>query len=177
MGKDSKLVTNENKIVENDGSDADNNGNGEIEILNKSPIADPIFTGKLLERCLKLLKKVQEFEKECNKDKTGKKERFIKRGVSEVTKSIRKGHTGIVFLACDIHPIDIIAHIPVLCEEKNIYYGYLGSKKTLGTICKTKRPASAIMISLINENKIKDKPFYGSYNKVISGIKKIHPYL
>ncbi|KAK6588796.1 hypothetical protein RS030_2372 [Cryptosporidium xiaoi] len=177
MGKDKKREAATDKAVEDDCSNGDSSVNGEMKILNKSPIADPIFEGKLLERCLKLLKKVQEFERECNKDKSGKKERFIKRGVSEVTKSIRKGQTGIVFLACDIHPIDIIAHIPILCEEKNIYYGYLGSKRTLGTICKTKRPASAIMISFISENKIKDKPFYGSYNKVISGIKKIHPYL
>lgn len=178
MGKEGKRESNSDKMILDVGSDESSKGNNvETEILNKSPIADPIFTGKLLERCLKLLKKVQEFEKECNKDKTGKKERYIKRGVCEVTKSIRKGQVGVVFLACDIHPIDIIAHIPILCEEKSIYYGYLGSKRTLGTICKTKRPASAIMIAFNGENKIKDKPFYSSYSKVVSGIKKVHPYL
>ncbi|KAF7456087.1 putative 60S ribosomal protein L7a [Cryptosporidium felis] len=150
---------------------------GEQEAVNKSPIADPILSGKLLERCLKLVKKVQEYEKEERKEKTDKKVRYVRRGVHEVTKSIRKGQKGLVLIACDIHPVDIIAHIPILCEEKNIYYGYLGSKKTLGMICKSKRPASVLMISFNNEKSIQDKPFYSIYNKVISSIKKIHPYI
>lgn len=150
---------------------------GEETIVNKSAIADPIFGGKLLERCLKLVKKVQEFEKEGNKENGGKKVRYIRRGVHEVTKSIRKGQKGLVLIACDIHPVDVIAHIPVLCEEKNVYYGYLGSKRTLGTICRSKRPASVLMISFNNENSIKDKPFYSVYSKVISCIKKVHPYI
>ncbi|KAJ1611909.1 HMG-like nuclear protein and pelota RNA binding domain-containing protein [Cryptosporidium canis] len=150
---------------------------GEETIVNKSAIADPIFEGKLLERCLKLVKKIQEHEKDEKKDKGGKKVRYIRRGVHEVTKSIRKGQKGLVLIACDIHPVDIIAHIPILCEEKNVYYGYLGSKKTLGTICKSKRPASVLMISFNDESLIKDKPFYSIYSKVISSIKKVHPYI
>lgn len=150
---------------------------GEEGITNKSAIADPIFGGKLLERCLKLVKKVQEYEKEERKEKGSKKVRYIRRGVHEVAKSIRKGQTGLVLIACDIHPVDIIAHIPILCEEKNIYYGYLGSKRTLGTICKSKRPASVLMISFNNESSVQDKPFYSIYSKVISNIKKVHPYI
>lgn len=150
---------------------------GEEVIVNKSAIADPIFGGKLLERCLKLVKKVQEYEKEGNKEKGGKKVRYIRRGVHEVTKSIRKGQKGLVLIACDIHPVDVIAHIPVLCEEKSVYYGYLGSKRTLGTICRSKRPASVLMISFNDEDSVKDKPFYSVYSKVISGIKKVHPYI
>ncbi|OII77900.1 60s ribosomal protein L7A [Cryptosporidium andersoni] len=149
----------------------------ENQIKSISVIADPILEGKLLGRCLKLLRKVHEYERESKEQSGIKNKRFIRRGVHEVTKSIRKGQIGIVFLACDIYPVDIAAHIPILCEEKDIYYGYLGSKRTLGAACKSKRPASVLMIAFNKGQSVKDKPFEELYHKVTSGIKKIHPYL
>jgi len=54
---------------------------------------------------------------------------------------------GIVVLAADISPIDVISHIPVLCEDHNIPYVYLTSRAELGAAGSTKRPTSVVMIT------------------------------
>ena len=74
-----------------------------------------------------------------------------------------------MFIAGDISPIDVITHLPILCEEKEITYVYTPWKEDLGAAGSTKRPTSCIMIvpkkdsdylSLLDECKteIKDIP-------------------
>lgn len=71
-------------------------------------------------------------------------------------KSLRKSQAGgaaeaspvgIVVLAADISPMDVISHIPVLCEDHNIPYIYVTSRAELGMAGQTKRPTSVVMIS------------------------------
>lgn len=50
-------------------------------------------------------------------------------------------------LAADISPMDVISHIPVLCEDHNIPYIYVTSRAELGMAGQTKRPTSVVMIS------------------------------
>jgi H/ACA ribonucleoprotein complex subunit 2 len=52
----------------------------------------------------------------------------------------------IVVIAGDISPIDVITHIPVLCEESDVPYVYIPSKEDLGSSASTKRPTSCIMV-------------------------------
>ena len=52
-----------------------------------------------------------------------------------------------VIIAGDISPVDVIAHLPVFCEEKSIPYIYVPSKQDLGFAALTKRPTSCVMIS------------------------------
>ena len=82
--------------------------------------------------------------------------RTLKRGVKEVVKSLRKSQAspndmsnpvGIVVLAADISPMDVISHIPVLCEDHGIPYIYVTSRAELGMAGQTKRPTSVVMIS------------------------------
>lgn len=75
------------------------------------------------------------------------KEKAIRRGIKEVVLGMRKGETGIVVLAGDVFPIEVIAHVPLLCEEANIPYCYVGKKTELGASGLTKRPTSVVMIS------------------------------
>jgi H/ACA ribonucleoprotein complex subunit 2 len=35
-------------------------------------------------------------------------------------------------LAADVSPIDVISHIPIICENKNIQYIYVRSRLELG---------------------------------------------
>lgn len=82
-------------------------------------------------------------------------QRTLKRGVKEVVKALRKSPTssdsslpvGIVILAADISPMDVISHIPVLCEDHNIPYIYVTSRAELGLASQTKRPTSVVMVS------------------------------
>ncbi|PJF19477.1 DNA repair protein [Paramicrosporidium saccamoebae] len=79
-------------------------------------IAKPLAPSKLHRRLLKLVRK-------AGKDKS------LKRGVPG-----------------DVSPIDVLTHIPVLCEEANIPYAYLPSKVELGAAGSTRRPTCCVMI-------------------------------
>merc|ERR1711881_452170 len=89
--------------------------------------------------------------------KKAAKHKALKRGVKEVVKSVRKtdggklnsgssNPPGIVVLAADISPMDVISHIPVLCEDHNIPYIYVQSRAELGMAGSTKRPTSVVMV-------------------------------
>lgn len=82
------------------------------------------------------------------------KNKSLKRGVKEVVKALRKSPSGnnaaaasgVVVLAADISPMDVISHIPVLCEDHNIPYIFVTSRAELGAASATKRPTSVVMI-------------------------------
>lgn len=80
----------------------------------------------------------------------------LKRGVKEVVKALRKSAippantaipipNGVVILAADISPMDVISHIPVLCEDHGVPYVFVTSRAELGTAAATKRPTSVVM--------------------------------
>lgn len=96
-------------------------------------ISQPLASKKSTKKAHKLVKKA-----------ASKKQ--IRRGVKEVIKGIRKGETGLAILAGDIYPLDVISHIPVLLEEKDIPYVFVPSKQDLGAAASTKRPTSVVLI-------------------------------
>ncbi len=57
----------------------------------------------------------------------------VRRGTNEVTKIIERGEAKLVVMAEDVSPEEILAHIPLLCEEKGVLYSYVPSKKQLGS--------------------------------------------
>src|ERR1041385_4483301 len=57
----------------------------------------------------------------------------IAKGTNEVTKQIERGAAKLVVMAEDVSPEEILAHVPLLCEEKGIPYGYVPSKAELGS--------------------------------------------
>lgn len=56
----------------------------------------------------------------------------IGKGTNEVTKTIERGNALLVLIAEDIQPPEIVAHLPVLAEEKEIPYVYIQTKDELG---------------------------------------------
>ena len=56
----------------------------------------------------------------------------IRKGTNEVTKLVERGETAMVVMAEDVQPEEILAHMPLLCEEKGIPYAYVPSKQELG---------------------------------------------
>ena len=45
------------------------------------------------------------------------KSKLVRRGVKETVKAVRKGQAGLVIIAADISPIDVLSHLPILCED------------------------------------------------------------
>ncbi|EGF80584.1 hypothetical protein BATDEDRAFT_87947 [Batrachochytrium dendrobatidis JAM81] len=105
----------------------------ETRLKAVNAIAHPLASKKLNKKVLKVVKKAV-------------KAKNVRRGVKEVVKSLRKGIKGVVVIAGDISPIDVITHIPVLCEDSNVPYIYVPSKEDLGSAGSTKRPTSCVMI-------------------------------
>ncbi|HLA47444.1 MAG TPA: 50S ribosomal protein L7Ae [Thermoplasmata archaeon] len=56
----------------------------------------------------------------------------IRKGTNEVTKLVERGEAQFVVMAEDVQPEEILAHMPLLCEEKGIAYSYVPSKQELG---------------------------------------------
>ena len=127
-----------------------------------SPIADPLASDKLSKKLLKLIKKAM-------------KDKLVKRGVKETVKAVRKGEKGIVIIAADISPIDVLSHLPLLCEDKSIPYMYVKSRAEIGEACKTKRPTSCVMINIPDKKKHESttEPFEECKSKIV----EINPYL
>lgn len=57
----------------------------------------------------------------------------IRRGTNETTKAIERGAAKIVYIAEDVEPPEVVAHLPILCEERKIQYIFVPSKTQLGT--------------------------------------------
>lgn len=93
------------------------------------------------------------------------KNKTVKRGVKEVVKALRKSPlanasnstepNAIIVIAADISPMDVISHIPVLCEDHGVPYIFVPSRVELGAAGNTKRPTSVVMIS--NTRTVKKK--------------------
>jgi large subunit ribosomal protein L7Ae len=56
----------------------------------------------------------------------------IKKGTNEVTKAIERGIVQLVLISTDVQPEEIVAHIPPLCDEKEISYIYVKRQADLG---------------------------------------------
>ncbi|MCJ7771076.1 50S ribosomal protein L7Ae [Candidatus Bathyarchaeota archaeon] len=56
----------------------------------------------------------------------------IRRGTNETTKAIERGIASLVYIAEDVQPPEVVAHLPLLCEERKINYMFVPSKNQLG---------------------------------------------
>ncbi|MEM1586806.1 MAG: 50S ribosomal protein L7Ae [Candidatus Bathyarchaeia archaeon] len=61
--------------------------------------------------------------------RTGK----VKRGTNETTKAVERGIAKLVVIAEDVDPPEVVAHLPLLCDERKIPYIYVPSKAKLGS--------------------------------------------
>lgn len=99
------------------------------------------------------------------------KEKNVRRGVKEVVKAVRKGEKGICVIAGDISPIDVISHLPVLCEDNSVHYIFVPSKEALGTAGQTKRPTSCVLIKPGSDDDTQEK-----YKEVAKKVKSMQIY-
>eukprot|EP01156_Anaeramoeba_ignava_P002054 Anaeramoba_ignava/a217415_68.p1 GENE.a217415_68~~a217415_68.p1 ORF type:complete len:115 (+),score=28.42 a217415_68:282-626(+) len=59
----------------------------------------------------------------------------LRKGANETTKALNRGIAEFVVMAADTEPIEIILHLPLLCEDKNVPFVYVPSKLALGRAC------------------------------------------
>ena len=75
----------------------------------------------------------------------------VRKGSNEVTKLIERGQAKLVVMALDVEPPEILAHLPMLCEEKQIPYTYVPSRDELGKAAGLKVTTAAIAITEIGK--------------------------
>jgi large subunit ribosomal protein L7Ae len=56
----------------------------------------------------------------------------VRKGTNEATKAIERGISKLVIIAEDVEPPEVVAHLPIICEEQNAAYAFVPSKQELG---------------------------------------------
>jgi U4/U6 small nuclear ribonucleoprotein SNU13 len=71
-------------------------------------------------------------------------------------------------MAADTEPIEILLHLPLLCEDKNVPYVFVPSKVALGRACGVSRPVIAASITSNDASQLKPQ-----INKIKEDIEKL----
>jgi len=93
------------------------------------PLADPALSQKILELVQQALNYQQ-----------------LRKGANEATKTLNRGISEFIVMAADAEPLEIILHLPLLCEDKNVPYVFVRSKQALGRACGVSRPVVACSV-------------------------------
>lgn len=70
----------------------------------------------------------------------------LKKGANEATKALSRGIADLIILAADAEPLEILLHLPLLCEDKNVPYVFVRSRQALGRACGVSRSVIAAAI-------------------------------
>ncbi|KAL7415157.1 13 kDa ribonucleoprotein-associated protein [Mrakia frigida] len=94
------------------------------------PLADAALTNQILD----LVQQASHFKQ-------------LKKGANEATKTLNRGICEFIVMTADTEPIEILLHLPLLCEDKNVPYVFLPSKTALGRACGVSRPVIAASVT------------------------------
>jgi large subunit ribosomal protein L7Ae len=56
----------------------------------------------------------------------------IRKGTNETTKTIERGKAKLVLIAENVNPPEVVAHLPLLCDERKAPYVYVPDKQRIG---------------------------------------------
>jgi len=105
--------------------------------MSVNPKAYPLADSELTVTILDLVQQAQNYKQ-------------LKKGANEATKTLNRGITDLIVMAADAEPLEILLHLPLLCEDKNVPYVFVPSKVALGRACGVSRPVVSCSI-LSNE--------------------------
>jgi large subunit ribosomal protein L7Ae len=78
--------------------------------------------------------------------KLAKEDGKLRKGANESTKAVERGIAKLLVIAQDVDPPEIVAHLPLLAEDKKITYVYVDSKKKLGEAAGIDVSTSAVAV-------------------------------
>mmetsp|Transcript_46806 Transcript_46806/g.93752 ORF Transcript_46806/g.93752 Transcript_46806/m.93752 type:complete len:127 (-) Transcript_46806:68-448(-) len=102
------------------------------------PLAGPDLSGTILELV----------QQACNYKQ-------LKKGANEATKTLNRGISEFIVMAADTEPLEILLHLPLLCEDKNVPYVFVPSKQALGRACGVSRPVIAASVTTNEGSQLK----------------------
>ena len=56
----------------------------------------------------------------------------VRKGTNEATKAIERGISKLIVIAEDVEPPEVVAHLPIICDEQGAAYAFVPSKQALG---------------------------------------------
>ncbi|CAD5215625.1 unnamed protein product [Bursaphelenchus xylophilus] len=99
-----------------------------------NPKAQPLADNQLTQKILDVVQQAVNYKQ-------------LKKGANEATKTLNRGIAEVIVMAADTEPLEIILHLPLLCEDKNVPYVFVKSKAALGRACGVTRPVIAASIT------------------------------
>jgi len=75
----------------------------------------------------------------------------VRKGTNETTKAVERAQAKLVVIAEDVDPPEVVAHLPLLCEERKIPYVFVPSKRKLGTSSGIDVPAASACITELGD--------------------------
>eukprot|EP00245_Coleochaete_scutata_P014415 TRINITY_DN6138_c0_g1_i1.p1 TRINITY_DN6138_c0_g1~~TRINITY_DN6138_c0_g1_i1.p1 ORF type:complete len:129 (+),score=24.46 TRINITY_DN6138_c0_g1_i1:150-536(+) len=99
-----------------------------------NPKAYPLADAKLTITILDIVQQASNFKQ-------------LKKGANEATKTLNRGIAEFVVMAADTEPLEILLHLPLLAEDKNVPYVFVPSKQALGRACGVSRPVISCSVT------------------------------
>ena len=56
----------------------------------------------------------------------------IRKGTNETTKAIERGVAKLVIIAEDVEPPEVVAHLPIICDERSVPYVFVPTRASMG---------------------------------------------
>ncbi|XP_057310919.1 NHP2-like protein 1 [Hydractinia symbiolongicarpus] len=79
------------------------------------------------------------------------------KGANEATKALNRGIAEFIVMAADADPLEILLHLPLLCEDKNVPYVFVLSKQALGRATGVSRPVIACAVTINEGSQLKSQ--------------------
>jgi large subunit ribosomal protein L7Ae len=90
----------------------------------------------------------------------------VRKGTNETTKAIERAQAKLVIIAEDVDPPEVVAHLPLLCEERKIPYIFVPNKEKIGNALGIDVPAASACI-------VKEGEATGILKEIIARIEQI----
>ncbi|OIR57678.1 MAG: small nucleolar ribonucleoprotein Snu13 [Amphiamblys sp. WSBS2006] len=83
--------------------------------------------------------------------------KVLKKGANEAVKALNKGRAELVLIAADTEPPEIVLHLPILCEDKNVPFVFVPEMVSLGRSAGSSRPVIAVAVLAGENTQIKNQ--------------------
>ncbi len=90
----------------------------------------------------------------------------VRKGTNEATKAVERAQARLVVIAEDVDPPEVIAHLPILCDERKIPYVFVPSKEKLGSAIGIDVPCASACI-------IKEGEATGLIKEIITRLEQV----
>merc|ERR1712070_1366978 len=109
-----------------------------------NPKAYPLADGTLTTNILDVVKQAADYKQ-------------LKKGANEATKTLNRGISEFIVMAADTEPLEILLHLPLLAEDKNVPYVFIPSKQALGRACGVSRSVISCSITTNEGSQLKSQ--------------------